>query len=450
MKKIVWRIVVLTFVVVAGSAVAQEPANTYLIKGSPANLEQAVTQAGGTLLRVHPQIGYAVAFSTDPGFAARLSGRDGVQGVQRDLMVRWTPAVDGEIAGAVEAGYTGPDPTTTYFYPCQWYMGRIDAPDAWAAGAYGDDVTVAVLDSGVDPDHNELAGKVDLANSTSVLTPGSSLCNSMLGLPDEETIYDFQYHGTLVASQISGNGFGMASVAPGTEIVAVKVLNCLGDGSFADIIAGILYAADLPEVDIINMSLGAYFPKNAIGGGQLLGATNAAVNYATGRGKLVIASAGNESANLDKDKNYIHLPSQAGTAVGIYATNIHDDLASYTNFGRSGTWVGAPGGGIAPDDPLPGCVFDPAIHGTIVGACSTYSVFFGCGPATYLMGATGTSFAAPIAAGVAALIDGAAGGALNGGQLKVGLMQTADDLGKKGTDALFSHGRVNAGNAAGD
>lgn len=87
-------------------------------------------------------------------------------------------------------------------------------------------------------------------------------------------------------------------------------------------------------------------------------------------------------------------------------------------------------------------------QGGIVSACSTSSLFFSCGSGTsYLFGGTGTSFSAPLASGLAALVDGKYGGSKNGGQLKTILSQTTDDLGKPGVDGTFGHGRVNAGNA---
>jgi subtilisin family serine protease len=365
------------------------------------------------------------------------------------MIVQWTPEIEGNVIKAPELGTPGTDPSGAYYRACQWNLDQIDAPAAWNAGIFGDGVTVAVLDSGVDPDHIDLFGKVDLANSVSVLT------NSPCGPVDELYWFDFRYHGTLVASQITGNGLGMASVAPGAEIVAVKTNSCLGSGTFGDLIAGILYAADLAHVDIINMSLGGYFAKNEVQG--LLPAVTKAVNYANSKGKLVVASAGNGDdygvgINLDKDKNYVHLPSEAGTAVSVYATNYYDQLAGYSNYGRSGTWIGAPGGGAPPPAPLAECPW-PEVGGSVLGACSSYSVFFSCydplfGAVYYLRGATGTSFAAPTAAGVAALMEGNYSGGLNPGQLRSALAKTADDLGKKGTDALYSHGRVNAGEAA--
>jgi len=265
-----------------------------------------------------------------------------------------------------------------------------------------------------------------------------------MGLPDEESFTDFYYHGTFVASQITTNNRGMAGVAPNAEIVAVKVLNCRGRGSFGEVIAGILYAAGLEEVGVINLSLGAYLPKNLPGSGRLVAAMNKAVNVANSKGKLVVVAAGNNHRDLDHDGNYTFLPAQSGAGISIYATTIDGSLSPYSNFGKSGTWVGAPGGSYPnPSEPLPGCSGLHIIQSLVVGACSTESIFLNCDESSYLYG-QGTSFAAPLVAGVAALVDGKAGGSLNGGQIKTRLAQTADDLGERGTDITYSHGRVNA------
>jgi subtilisin family serine protease len=233
--------------------------------------------------------------------------------------------------------------------------------------------------------------------------------------------------------------------------VGVKVLNCLGEGSFGDIIAGILYAAGLSQVHVINISLGPLdgIPKNAPGAGRLIAALNKAVNHAGSRGKLVVSASGNAGVNMDKDRNTAWVPAQSGSGISIWAGDIDSNLASYSNFGRSGTWVGAGGGDFTPGSPqipLPGCAL-PDSHDGIASVCSTFSIFFGCGPTNVLFGGSGTSFSAPAVAGVAALLDGKHGGALSGGQLRTILSRTADDIGKKGVDAIFSHGRVNAGNA---
>ncbi len=330
-------------------------------------------------------------------------------------------------------------------------MTQIDAPGAWAKGEFGDpNVKVAVLDTGVDPNHIDMAGTIDIANSRSFLS-SPSICD--LFANDVGTINDYRFHGAFVSGIIAANGFAVAGVAPDARVVGVKVLNCLGSGSFADVIAGILYAASLPDVDVINMSLGARFPKNAAGGGPLVAALNKAVNFAQGvAGKLVVSSAGNDSADLDRDRNVVSVPAQSGSGIATWAGDIDGNLAGYSNHGRSGATVGAGGGDNTPGTPqipLPGCALQASGQDGIVSICSTTSLFFPvCAPGNFVLsGGTGTSFSAPAVSGVAALIDGMHGGALNGGQLKTILKNTADDIGKKGVDNLFSHGRVNARNA---
>jgi len=292
----------------------------------------------------------------------------------------------------------------------------------------------------VDPNHIDLAGRIDVANSVSMLS-SPSLCDNFVS--DQTTFF----------------GFGVTGIAPDATIIGVKVLSCLGSGSFGDIIAGIMYAADLSTVDVINMSLGAYFAKNLPGGGPLNGAMAKAVNYANSKGILVSTSAGNSGAapgvgaNLDKDKNFVHVPSQSGSTISAWAGDVNGNLAGYSNHGRSGTWVGAGGGdGIDPSPPLAGCPFPPSFQGSITSVCSSFQIVlpFACTTNSFIIGPTGTSFSTPMVSGVAALIDGGAGGSMNAGQLTTILSRTADDLGKKGGDNIFSHGRVNAGAAVGN
>ena len=426
---------------------ATEPreTNNFLVRvqGSiPADLASQVSAAGGTLLRVHPEIGYATATSTDPDFAAKLLRSPAVQAVDRDLEVQWVPGPQGfqTVQGPETASHTTINPAAAFFFPCQWNLRQIDAPAAWAQDQLGaPGIKVAVLDTGVDPFHIDLAGKIDPA-STSTVFPGTSPCGAF----DETTIFDLNFHGSFVAGIIAANGINMAGVAPLTTIVGVKVLNCTGSGSFDSIISGILYAANLPDVEVINISVVGGFPKNVPGAGQLMAATNKAVNYAKSQGKLVISAAGNFSFDMDHDGNLIFVPAQSGSGIGVYATDNLDGLASYSNHGVSGTWIGAPGGDFpSTTPPLPGCPLNDLAEGLILSVCSS----FVCGaPNAYLLG-DGTSFSCPTVAGVAALVDTMHGGALNGGQLMSILKNSADDLGKPGVDNLFSHGRVNAGNA---
>ena len=424
---------------------------SYLIEinGSGSALAGQVTAAGGTLVHLDPEIGYASAISSNPGFAVNLAQSSGVAAVSQDVMVQWTPTAQDVQAVSISTGRTSlsstnssnPNPAGAFFYGCQWNLSKIDAPTAWAKGNFGSpNLKVAVLDTGVDPFHIDLAGKIDTANSISELTPGSSPC----GATDEGTINDYNFHGSFVSGMITSNSINIASVAPKAKVVGVKVLNCSGSGSFADVIAGIGYAAKLPDVVVINMSLTSGFPRDAPGGAQLIKALDKAVNYATSRGKLVVSAAGNAATDMDHDGNFIWVPAQSGNGIGIYATNNLDHLASYSNHGLTGTWVGAPGGD-QPNAalPLPGCTIPTAFQSLVVSVCSS----FVCPGNDRYLARGGTSFATPMVAGVAAVVDAKAGGWLPPVLLKAILAGTADDLGARGPDNIFSFGRVNLGRA---
>ncbi len=406
----------------------------------PADFEATVLAAGGTLRAAYPEIRVALVRGLSEEAAAAAAGGAGI--ATRDLTVQWLADPSAMLANMTTADPTGHpgNPASAFFFPCQWNLAQCNVPGAWSQGHVGDPgVKVAVLDTGTDPFQLDLAGQIDVAQSVSMLS------GSPCGAVDVGTIFDFHFHGTFVSGLVAAKGIGISGVAPHSKVVGVKVLNCAGGGSFGDVIAGIMYSAGLGDVDVINMSLGAGFPKNLPGAGTLVAAMNNAVNYAGSQGKLVVSAAGNAALDMDKDRNIIIVPAQSGSGIATWAGDVNGNLAPYSNHGVSGTWVGAGGGAaIDPVPLLPGCVLPGFGQGGIISTCSS----FVCGGTNvYLFNGTGTSFSAPLVAGVAALVDGKAGGSRNGGQLKTILANTADDLGKKGTDNLYSRGRVNAARA---
>jgi subtilisin family serine protease len=416
----------------------------------PWNLPELVENAGGQLEAVYPDIRIARATSDDPDFAANLEGTHPfIKKIHADQSIEWVPSSDefGEPIEIQTAGGGG-DPTDAALFACQWNLLQIDAPGAWSLGAFGaPSVKVAVLDTGIDPAHVDLAGKVDLEQSKNVVS--HSFCDGIFQVPDSASLLDFNTHGTFVASLITSNGIGIAGVAPASEIVAIKVLGCLGSGSFGDVIAGLYYAASLEDVEVVNLSLNAYLPRGLQGVGPLLALLSRAVNHVKSRGKLVVAAAGNQGANLDTDKNWVSVPAQTGSAIGAYATAIDESVPSYSNRGRTGTWVGAPGGDSgAPAAPIEGCPVPTFVQGRVWGACSSHAVGLPCNVNSYL-GSYGTSFASPLLAGVAALIDARVDGAYRAGKLRSRLGRTADDLGDPGKDGIYSRGRLNAWRAVG-
>jgi subtilisin family serine protease len=417
--------------------------------GSPDALASLVAASGGELLWSHRETGLATARSDGEDFVSKLERKRGIVSVAADPLTQWLPEPQGfELESAVAVkGHVPPlfDPTTASLFPCQWNLEAVGVPDAWAQHHFGDpDVKVAVLDSGVDPFHVDLAGRVDLTYSTSVLTPGSSPC----GATDESTIYDYYFHGSFVSGIITTNGIGIAGVAPLSRVVAVKVVNCAGGSRFGDIIRGITYAAMVPGVEIINMSLQEYVSRNDKSAGSLVRAMTKAINFAVSKGVLVVAAAGNDQIDLGSDENLIAVPAELGDAISVYATNILDERSFYTNYGRPGTLLGAPGGDFPhPVAALPGCpvtALSPVIvQSTVYSVCSSFIGPF-CQSGNVYIRSQGTSFATPVVAGIAALVDGKHGGKLTGAQLKAILTRTAEDIGDLGVDDLFSHGRVSA------
>lgn len=419
--------------------------NKYMIElkgGIPANLEKLVADSGGTLLRVLPQIGKAVVVAPDTAFASRMSRHRQVAAVHRDMVLQWTEPLGPAIQGLETAPVAAGDPTEAALFPCQWQLRQIDAPEAWAQGALGSpSAKVAVIDTGVDPFHIDLEGRIDEEHSTSLLLPGTSAC----GADDENTFHDYAGHGTFMASMVTTNGINIAAVAPETQVVAFKVINCEGEGEFSDIITAILQAADIPDVSVISLSIGGFVRKTDPGAKEFLRFAKESVDYAFSQGKLVVAVSGNQSTDLRGVRPLVAVPTESGQAIGVYATDVRDQLASYSNWGWPASWIGAPGGdNNTPRRPFAGCPLPVEQQGRILGACSS----FVCGGAKdqYITG-RGTSVSAPVVAGVAALVDGQHDGVLSPRRLKVILKNRADDLGEPGTDPIFGHGRVNAGRA---
>ncbi len=427
----------------AGALAAQDGRYVVELKrGIPANLDAMVAAAGGTVQRVLPQIGYVVVKANDPQFADRMAKQINVVGVYASSKLQLSPIFEGTAFRAPKrtTAATG-NPADASLFPCQWQLQKMDAPEAWALGAMGSlNAKVAIIDTGVDPTQDDMVGRVDEGESVNMLASPSEC-----GAEDDDTIHDLAGHGTFMASMVTTNGINMAAVAPETQIVAVKVFSCTGQGDWPEVIAGIVYAADLPDVSAISISLGGFAQRNVPGAKQVIRAVKAAVDYAYSQGKIVVTVAGNQHVDLRHILPLVPLPTVSGEAVGVYGTDFKDDLTSYSNWGFPAAWIGAPAGdNVPPKHPFPGCTLPEAQQGRIIGACSS-SVCDGATDA-YITG-RGTSISSPLVAAVAALIDGQADGALDGRRLKVILKNRADDLGEPGTDGIFGHGRVNAGRA---
>ncbi|HMQ33037.1 MAG TPA: S8 family serine peptidase [Chloroflexaceae bacterium] len=452
-------LVALTLGLLATPAQAQPAPRSFLIlaNGSslPPGLEGRITAAGGAVSNRIPEVGIVVA-TGDDAFAARARRIAGVRSVVPNFRFQ---RIQPRMAEGVTLDYGNPpnsgDDDT--LFDLQWGHDAIDAPEAWNAGYFGAGARVAVLDEGFDLDHPDLAENIVGSKS---FVPGEEASAGYL-LPDAFS------HGTHVAGTIAAadNGLGVIGVAPKAELVLVKVLSeILGYGEFDWVIQGIVYAAGEADADVINMSLGGTLPRNggcdtegcftAAETAELLVAISRATTYAHRQGTTIIASAGNDANDGDKDKALVHMPSDATHVISISATapigwatdpanTFLDNLASYSNFGQSAIDFAAPGG----DFVYPG--EEPCTIAGLTRPCWVFDFVFSTGSnptpglASYYW-SVGTSMAAPHAAGVAALIIGKNGGSMHPAQVEAAMRRGADDLGKPGNDAAYGAGRVNA------
>ncbi len=280
------------------------------------------------------------------------------------------------------------DPNDPYYASRQYGPQIIQANLAWDFTQGSSSVIVAVVDSGVDPNHPELAAK---------LLPGYDFVNND---PDPS---DDNGHGTHVAGIVAAatnNGIGVAGIGFNTRILPVKVLNAYNSGYWSWVADGILYAAD-HRAHIINLSLGGTTPSSVL---------QDAVNYAWSHGTLIVAAAGN---NANSTPFY---PAAYDVVMGVAATDYNDARWGLSNYG-SFVSVSAPG-------------------------ASVYSTCWDSGSSTYRY-MSGTSMAAPHVSGVAALLLAQNPGRSNA-ELRSIIEATADDLGDPGWDPYYGYGRINA------
>ncbi|WP_330345427.1 S8 family serine peptidase [Streptomyces longwoodensis] len=241
---------------------------------------------------------------------------------------------------------------------------RIGTPAAWAAGLTGKGVTVAVLDTGVDLGHPDLADRVGVSRS----------------FVEGEEVADRNGHGTHVTSTVGGSGAASdgreKGVAPGAALAVGKVLGDQGSGSESQIIAGMEWAAREVRADVVSLSLGTTEPSD--GTDPMARAVD---TLSAETGALFVVAAGNTGT-----PSSIGSPGAADAALTVGAVDSADRPAPFTSAGpRHGD------NALKPDLSAPGV--------DILAARSRLTD--GSGPYTTL---SGTSMAAPHVAGVAALL----------------------------------------------
>ena len=312
----------------------------------------------------------------------------------------------------------------------QWGLERIGAPQAWAVGR-GAGITIAVVDSGIDLTHEDLASKIVAQVS----------CVGAAGDPGKckGSAQDDNGHGTHVAgiaAAVTNNGRGIAGVAPDAKLMAVRVLQnscttsgCSATGTAADVAAGIRWATD-HGANIINLSLGGGTLENALGGCSFC----SAIDYAWSKGVIAVIAAGNDSL----------LPAGFGNepAIVVTATTRDNTRASYSNatsgiLGSTRWPLAAPGG---EGETTPS---DCATGGTPKGILSTYWI---SGHHNEYACLAGTSMAAPHVSGAMALLLGTG---LKPQAAIDRLIATAKDLGAPGRDPDFGFGLIDVSKAMG-
>lgn len=269
----------------------------------------------------------------------------------------------------------------TYF-PSEWHLSKIGAPTAWDS-SNGSGVTVAIIDTGVQSTHPDLAGQ---------LVAGWNFYDN------NSNTEDVHGHGTRVAgiaAAATNNGVGVASVAGGARIMPLRVADANGSASYSRIASALTYAAD-HDARVANLSFYACEGSSS---------AVSAAQYMKNKGGLVTTSAGNYAQE--------ETTPPSDTMITVSATDGNDALASFSSYG-SYVDVSAPGAGI-------------------------YSTNWG---SSYSSG-SGTSYSAPVTAGVVALMM-AANPSLGPADVQNLLYSTAKDLGASGRDKYFGYGRVDA------
>ena len=266
------------------------------------------------------------------------------------------------------------------YYSLEWALPKIKAEGAWDVTHGSDSAPIAIVDTGIDDSHPDLAGKVlKRANFTTD--------------PDA----DGDGHGTHVAGIVASdtnNSLGVASLGYDTKLFSVKVLDNNGSGYYSWIANGVIWAAD-NGAKVINLSLGGSSDSQVL---------RDAINYAWGKGVVVVAAAGNSNSSRAS------YPGYYTNAIAVAATDSSDNKASFSNYG---SWV---------DVAAPG-----------VSIYSTYR-----GDYAYL---SGTSMATPFVSALVSLVY-ANNPSFNNQQVRDKVEGSAEKIAKTGV--YWTYGRIDA------
>ena len=284
------------------------------------------------------------------------------------------------------------DPSDPYYADYQWSLQEIGAMSAYRQGLTGEGVKVGFVDSGINTAHVDLDdARIDGANFHAD------------GLSFDQDVYG---HGTFAAGIVAAqtdNGVGLAGVAPGADIRAYRVFN--QKTTTMDAVVSAIYAAIGDGCDVINLSLGTQYQSNTL---------RTAIEAAEAAGIVLVAAVGNDGSST------LQYPAAYSAVIGVGSVDSGLTVSSFSQRNRS-VYVTAPGGGVAGLDheSADGYKLDLTSKGNM-----------------------GTSYAAPVVAGMAALALGYDRDLTEDG-FRYLLETTSTDKGSSGYDTTYGYGVVN-------
>ncbi|MBG0856366.1 S8 family serine peptidase [Streptomyces spinoverrucosus] len=391
--------------------------NTKTDRHTIASVHKAIAAAGGTVVTTYEKIGVIVVHSANPDFGAQIRKARGVQsaGATRTAPLVAAGTTDqgaadyltaAEAAKVEAAATAGSEPLEAD----QWDLRAIGADKAAQINPGSRKVTVAVIDTGVDDTHPDLAPNFSASQSANCV---GGVADTSEGAWRPYTAED--YHGTHVAGEIAAarNDIGVAGVAPGVKVSSIKVSDP-HNGLFypESVVCAFVFAAD-HGVEITNNSYYVdpwlYNCMDDPDQRAIVDAVNRAQLYAQKKGTLHLASAGNSNHDLDSDAivddsspddstpvertidphECFDVPTQLPGIVTVSATGVQNLKSYYSTYGKGVVDVAAPGG-----DRLYQIPDTPSKNGRILSTMPNNQYAF----------LQGTSMASPHAAGVAALL----------------------------------------------
>ncbi|MFI2373012.1 S8 family peptidase [Streptomyces sp. NPDC018833] len=385
--------------------------------GTAKAVKKAIAKAGGTVVHSYDQIGVIVVHSQNPAFAETIRQVRGVQSAGATRTAPLAPVTDTAIeserpltAEEAEAAAGQATAGQDALEPLQWDLPAIKADKAHEKTLGSKKVTVAVIDTGVDDTHPDLAPNFDREASVSCVGGVPDTADGAWRPGPTESDHGTHVAGTIAAAK---NGTGITGVAPGVKVSGIKVSQPDGFFYTEAVVCGFVWAAE-HGVDVTNNS---YYTdpwlfncKNDADQQALIESHRRAIRYAESKGAVHVAAAGNSRMDLASDEltdttspndttpverkinpsECLDIPTQIPGVVTVSALGAKNLKSSYSNYGNGVIDISAPGGDAtrfqAPNAPA----VDGRILSTLPGGGFGYKA--------------GTSMASPHVAGVAALI----------------------------------------------